>query len=48
MNRQDAPTTNRRVWSIMLAGLYAELFRRNPEPSTLTRWVDLEEDVSNA
>jgi hypothetical protein len=33
-------------WTIMLAGLYAELFRRFPTPAHLTRWVDLEEELS--
>lgn len=35
------------AWSIALAALYAGLFRKNPLPSTLTRWVDLEEEISN-
>jgi len=39
--------TTRRNWTIMLAGLYASMFRRDPQPSTLTRWVDLEEEISN-
>jgi len=38
---------NRRNYTIMLAGLYAQLFRRFPTPATLTRWADLEEEVSN-
>jgi len=38
---------NRRVYTIMLAGLYAQLFRRFPTPATLTRWADLEEEISN-
>ena len=35
----------RKSWAVMLAGLYAELFRRFPTPATLTRWADLEEEV---
>jgi hypothetical protein len=31
--------------SIMLAGLYADLFRKDPKPSTLTRWCDLAEEI---
>ena len=38
---------NRRNYTIMLAGLYAQLFRRFPTPATLTRWADLEEEVVN-
>jgi len=34
-------------YTIMLAGLYAELFRRFPTPATLTRWADLEEEISD-
>jgi hypothetical protein len=38
---------NRRNWTIMLSGLYAQLFRRFPTPSHLTRWADLEEELMN-
>lgn len=38
---------NRRNYTIMLAGLYAQLFRRFPTHHTLTRWADLEEELSN-
>jgi hypothetical protein len=31
----------------MLAGLYAELFKRHPHHATLARWADLEEEVMN-
>lgn len=32
-------------WSIMLAGLYADLFKRHPTHATLTRWCDLAEEI---
>ena len=44
---QALKTLTRKNWTIMLAGLYAAMFRRDPQPSTLTRWVDLEEEISN-
>jgi len=37
----------RKNWAIMLSGLYAGLFRKHPHHNTLTRWVDLEEELMN-
>lgn len=37
----------RKNWAIMLSGLYANLFRKHPHHATLTRWVDLEEEIDS-
>ena len=45
MGYTTLPKHDTKTWTIMLAGLYAQLFRRFPAPATLTRWADLEEEL---
>ena len=47
MGYTTLPKHDTKTWTIMLAGLYAGLFRKHPHHTTLTRWVDLEEELMN-
>lgn len=44
-HKAEVQRITRNNYTIMLAGLYAKLFKRNPEPAILTRWVDLQEEI---
>jgi len=41
----ETARVSRNTWTIMAAGLWARVFKHTQEPSALTRWADLEEEI---
>jgi len=44
-NTLEVNRINRNTWTIMSAALWAGIFRKTQEPTALTRWADLEEEI---